>query len=107
MKLWQKRITNACEQIETLRARKEETRTDLESLVDLPQQIEERRSKLIDSIADAERERAKAADNLAVAETALKVQDKALRAVQEQLSEARESKARGEARAIRYPFRRQ
>jgi chromosome segregation protein len=96
--LWQKRIANAREQIETLRARKEETRVDLEALVNLPQQIEERRGKLMDSIAGAERERAKAADDLAEAETALKEQDKALRAVQEQLSGTREGKARGEAR---------
>jgi len=96
--LWTKRIANAREQIETLRARKEETRTDLEGLVNLPAQIEERRSKLMDAIAEAERERAKAADDLAVADTALKEQDKALRAVQEQLSEARERKAGGEAR---------
>jgi len=96
--LWQKRIANAREQIETLRARKEETSADLEALTNLPAEIEERRSKLMDTIAEAERERAKAADDLAVAETALKAQEKALRAVQEKLAEAREGKARGEAR---------
>jgi len=52
----------------------------------------------MEAIAEAERERAKAADDLAVAETALKAQEKALRAVQETLAEAREAKARGEAR---------
>ena len=52
----------------------------------------------MDAIAEAERERAKAADDLAVAETALKAQEKSLRAVQEKLAEAREGKARGEAR---------
>jgi len=96
--LWQKRIANAREQIETLRARKEETSADLEALTNLPAEIDERRSKLMDTIAEAERERAKAADDLAVAETALKAQEKALRAVQEKLAEAREGKARGEAR---------
>jgi chromosome segregation protein len=96
--LWQKRIANSREQIETLRARKEETSADLEALANLPAEIEERRSKLMDSIAEAERDRAKAGDDLAVAETALKEQDKALRAVQEKLAEAREGKARGEAR---------
>ena len=96
--LWQKRIANAREQIETLRARKEETSTDLEALANLPAEIEERRGKLMDAIAEAERERAKAADDLAVAETALKAQEKGLRAVQEKLAEAREAKARGEAR---------
>jgi chromosome segregation protein len=96
--LWQKRITNAREQIETLRARKEETASDLEALANLPAEIEERRGRLMDAIAEAERDRAKAADDLAVAETALKAQEKALRAVQEKLAEAREAKARSEAR---------
>jgi chromosome segregation protein len=96
--LWQKRIANAREQIETLRARKQETSADLEALANLPAEIEERRGKLMDAIAEAERERAKAADDLAVAETALKGQEKSLRAVQEKLAEAREGKARGEAR---------
>ncbi|HUU65781.1 MAG TPA: chromosome segregation protein SMC [Methyloceanibacter sp.] len=96
--LWQKRIANAREQIETLSARKQETSADLEALANLPAEIEERRGKLMNAIAEAERERAKAADDLAVAETALKAQEKALRAVQETLAEAREAKARGEAR---------
>ncbi|MEZ5827234.1 MAG: chromosome segregation SMC family protein [Hyphomicrobiales bacterium] len=96
--LWQKRIANAREQIETLRARKAETSADLEALTNLPAEIEQRRAKLMDAIAEAERERAKAADDLAQAETALKAEDKALRAVQEKLAEAREAKARGEAR---------
>ncbi len=96
--LWQKRIANAREQIETLRARKGETSADLEALANLPAEIEVRRGKLMDAIAEAERERAKAGDDLAVAETALKAQEKALRAVQEKLAEAREGKARGEAR---------
>ena len=95
--LWQKRIANSREQIETLRARKDETSADLEALANLPTEIEERRGKLMEAIAEAERERAKAADDLAVAETALKAQEKALRAVQEKLSEAREARARCEA----------
>jgi len=96
--LWQKRIANARDQIETLRTRKHETAADLEALAKLPAEIEERRTKLMDAIAEAERERAKAADDLAVAETALKAQDKALRAAQETLAQGRETKARGEAR---------
>jgi len=96
--LWRKRIANANSQIETLGTRKSETTTDLEALAKLPAEIEERRGKLMDSIAEAERDRAKAADDLAEAETALREQDKALRAVQESLSSAREGKARSEAR---------
>ncbi len=96
--LWNKRIANAREQIETLRARKDETTADLNALANLPREIETRRGKLMEAVAEAERERAAAADTLAEAETALKEQEKALRAVQETLAEARERKAAGEAR---------
>ncbi|MBM3544007.1 MAG: chromosome segregation protein SMC [Alphaproteobacteria bacterium] len=96
--LWQKRIANAKEQIATLRAREEETSADLERLANLPAEIDQRRAKLLDSIAAAERDRGKAADNLALAETALKEHEKALREVQEQLAAAREARARSEAR---------
>jgi chromosome segregation protein len=96
--LWRKRIANAQEQIVTLRAREEETSTDLAALANLPAEIELRRTKLFDAIAVAERERAKAADELALAETALKDREKALREVQERLAEAREARARSEAR---------
>ncbi len=96
--LWQKRIANAREQIATLRAREEETSVDLAALANLPAEIEQRRTKLLDAIAAAERERSKAADDLAVAETALKQREKGLRDVQERLSAAREARARAEAR---------
>ncbi len=96
--LWQKRIANAREQIATLRARKEETSADLAALANLPVEIEQRRTKLLDAIAAAERERSKAADDLAIAETTLKQREKSLRDVQEKLSAAREGRARAEAR---------
>jgi chromosome segregation protein len=96
--LWQKRIANAREQIQTLRAREEETSADLAALANLPAEIEQRRTKLFDAIAAAERERAKAGDDLALAETALKGREKFLREVQERLAEAREARARNEAR---------
>jgi chromosome segregation protein len=96
--LWRKRIANAREQILTLRAREEETSADLAALANLPAEIDQRRMKLFDAIAAAERERAKAADDLALAETALKDREKALREVQEHLAEAREARARNEAR---------
>jgi chromosome segregation protein len=96
--LWRKRVANANTQIETLGTRKSETTTDLETLAKLPAEIEERRAKLMDAIAEAESERSKAADELAEAETALREHEKAVRAVQESLSSAREDKARSEAR---------
>ncbi len=81
-----------------MRAREEETSADLAALANLPAEIEQRRTKLFDAIAAAERERAKAADDLALAETALKGREKVLREVQERLAEAREARARSEAR---------
>jgi chromosome segregation protein len=95
--LWQKRIANARDQIATLRAREEETSSDLAELANLPAEIEQRRSKLLDAIGAAERARSKAADDLAVAETALRQREKVLRDVQERLSAARETRARCEA----------
>jgi len=95
--LWQKRIANARDQIATLRAREEETSSDLAALANLPAEIEQRRSKLLDAIGAAERERSKAADDLAVAEAALKQREKVLRDLQERLSAAREARARCEA----------
>jgi chromosome segregation protein len=95
---WRKRIANAREQILTLRAREEETSADLAALENLPAEIEQRRSKLLDAIAAAERQRGKAVDELALAETALKGREKALREVQERLAAAREARARNEAR---------
>ena len=96
--LWEKRIANAREQIETLRARETETSTDLLALANLPAEIEERRGRLMETMSNAERARAKAADDLAVAESALKEREKGLREVQERLAAARESRARSEAR---------
>lgn len=96
--LWRKRIANAHDQVAALTDRKNETSSDLEVLAKLPAEIEDRRGKLENTIAEAGRDRAKAADDLALAETALREQDKALRAVQERLSGSRETKARGEAR---------
>ena len=97
--LWQKRIANAREQIATLRAREEETSADLAALANLPAEIEQRRCKLFDAIAAAERERGKAADDLAVAETASEtVARRPCARCRSGLAEAREARARSEAR---------
>ncbi len=96
--LWHNRIAKAREQIETLRVREGETRSDLIALANLPAEIDQRRGRLLDTIAQAERERSKAADDLALAESALKGREKALREAQERLAAAREARARSEAR---------
>ena len=95
---WQTRIAKAREQIDTLRARETETRSDLTALANLPAEIEARRGRLLDAVAMAERERSSAADDLARAETELKAREKALREAQERLAGAREARAGSEAR---------
>ena len=95
---WTTRSAGAGQQIETLKARLAETRTELESLADMPARIEDRRGKLLTALSGAERERQVAGDALAAADNALKAGVQALRAVQGAVTEARESRARTEAR---------
>ncbi len=95
---WTTRSAGAGQQIETLKARLAETRTELESLADMPARIEDRRGKLLTALSGAERERQVAGDALAAADNALKAGVQALRTVQGAVTEARESRARTEAR---------
>jgi chromosome segregation protein len=60
--------------------------------------IEEKRDKLMSALAEAERERQVAADALAAADTELRAGVQALRAAQGAVAEAREGRARTEAR---------
>ena len=95
---WTMRSAGAGQQIDTLNARLADTRTELESLADMPARIEARRGKLLTALSAAERERQVAGDALAAAETALKAGVQALRTAQAGVTEARESRARTEAR---------
>jgi len=95
---WTTRSAGAGQQINTLKARLAETRGELESLADMPARIEERRGKLLTALSAAERERQVAGDALAAADNALKAGVQALRAAQGSVTEARESRARTEAR---------
>jgi chromosome segregation protein len=95
---WSTRSAGADQQIETLKSRLTETRSELETLADMPAQIAERRQKLLSALSDAERERQAAADVLAEADNALKAGVQALRATQAAVTEAREERARTEAK---------
>ncbi len=95
---WTTRSAGAGQQIDTLKARLAETRGELESLADMPARIEERRGKLLTALSGAERERQVAGDALATVDNALKASVQALRAAQGSVTEARESRARTEAR---------
>jgi chromosome segregation protein len=95
---WTTRSGGANQQIGSLRTRLTETKTELESMADLPARLEARRNKLLSALSAAERERQVAADKLAEAETAAKAAVQSLRSAQAAVSESREGKARTEAR---------
>ncbi len=95
---WTTRSSGAEQQIGALKTRLGETEQELQGLADVPAMIEERRGKLLSALSDAERARQIAADALAEAETSLKAGVQALRAAQGAVAEAREGRARTEAR---------
>jgi chromosome segregation protein len=95
---WSTRSAGAQQQIETLKTRLAEARSELEALANMPTRIEERRGKLLSALSAAEQERAAAADRLAGADGALKAGVQALRTAQGAVAEAREGRARTEAR---------
>ncbi|MGZ9042741.1 MAG: chromosome segregation protein, partial [Allosphingosinicella sp.] len=104
---WTARQHGAEQQIKSLEERLTETRAELETLADLPEKIAERRSAILSAISAAESDRQAAADKLALADTALREAVQALRAAQAQVSEAREGRARIEARLENARARRQ
>ena len=104
---WIARQSGAEQQIKSLDERLAETRTELETLADLPAKITERRSAILSAISTAEGDRQAAADRLALADTALRQAVQALRAAQAQVGEAREGRARVEARLENARARRQ
>ncbi len=95
---WTARAQRAGEQIESLSRRAEETRATIVELAALPQQLADRRLKLMNTLAEAEQERKVASDALAEAENAVRAADQDLRAAQEQASASREEHARLGAR---------
>lgn len=97
-KRWEQRSRSAESQITALHQRRRELQTELDGLADLPERVRERRGRLLDEIGLAETARRAAADALAVAENVRREQDRALREAQKALGEAREMKARIEAR---------
>ncbi|MGZ9074057.1 MAG: chromosome segregation protein SMC, partial [Rhodoplanes sp.] len=104
---WTARQQGAEQQIKSLEERLTETRAELETLADLPEKIAERRSAILSAISAAESDRQAAADKLALADTGLREAVQALRAAQAQVSEAREGRARIEARLENARARRQ
>ena len=95
---WTSRAARANEQIDQLTNRAEETRAAIVELSALPQQLADRRLKLMNTLGEAESEKKAAADALQTAENEVRQADQDLRAVQEHLSNAREEHARLGAR---------
>ena len=95
---WNERATRADAQISQLSARAEETRVSLFDLASVPQQLADKRSKLMNILADAEQARKAAADALQRAENDVRGADQNLRGAQEMLATSREDHARNDAR---------
>jgi chromosome segregation protein len=95
---WHTRSEGADTQAQAISERIQATAEDLEAFADLPDQIEEQRQKLMDSLTDAERQRKAAADQLAAADTAHRKAAQDLKAAQETVALERENRARIEAR---------
>ncbi|CAM1630129.1 N-terminal [Bartonella apis] len=97
-KAWFNRIENAKNQIEALKARREEAMTEAEQLAETPEGLEEKRQNLLDAIAKKEAEGHAAMDRLAEAETIQTTLDKQTSEAFAKLSSSREERARAEER---------
>ena len=95
---WEKRAKEALSHIADLQTRIEKTSSELSSLVDLPQQFQEKRQALLTEISASEAQRKTESDALALAETQANTQEKALRELQREIMALREDKARNETR---------
>jgi chromosome segregation protein len=95
---WTARASKAREQVQVLSARLDETLTSLSEMQAAPQQLAERRAKLLSMLSEATNERKAAADALQIAENNVRAADQALRDMQEQAANSREEHARLGAR---------
>jgi chromosome segregation protein len=95
---WKNRASKAKEQTAALTKRVEETETSISDMSSMPQQLADRRLKLMNTLSEAESERKLAADALAQAENNVRSADQALRVAQELAATSREDHARLGAR---------
>jgi len=94
---WTRRAEEAGRYLAELGIRRSEAEDEIESLAARPLEIAERRESLAELIEAAEAGRRQTADTLAVGETRLSQADRALKAEEQKLAEAREDRVRGEA----------
>ena len=95
---WNERRGKATEQIEEIQARMEETREEQMVLAEAPNEFIQQRRALMDQIGLAEEGRKEASDKRASAENDLAEADRLARASIDAMSQAREERARTEAR---------
>ena len=95
---WQARAVEAQDHVQALTARIEKLEAALKEFENLPQTFMERRQDLLTKVSAAETARAEAADRLAKEEGKATQHEQKLRRLQASLMDAREDKARVEAR---------
>lgn len=96
---WKYRLETANKRTSELAERRAMSQAELEQAAETPAQIAEQREVLADGIDEAEGRRMAAADMLVAAETALRNAAVAERDAERTASEAREARARSEARS--------
>ncbi len=97
-KQWRERAAKADDHIRALATRLEETEAAIVEMSTLPQQLADKRFKLMNLLTEAERDKKLAADALQEAENSVRAADKSLREAQEQAATSREEHARFSAR---------
>jgi chromosome segregation protein len=97
---WLSRAENADRQIASLTERRAEAAAEREKLADTPDEIDERRRRLLSQIHEAEELRKGAADRLQEAENRQAEFDKSATASIQALAESREARARAEERLM-------
>jgi chromosome segregation protein len=95
---WRHRLETAGKRIGELSERREQSQEELRDAMERPAEIAEKREELAEAIETAETRRRTAADKLAEGETHLRTIEQSERDLERNASEAREARARAEAR---------
>jgi len=98
LKRWKARCDQSALQVKALEQRLGDTKRELGEITDLPNNIDERRQRLMGELSRAEEERRIATDRVVEREARLKEIATALGAARELVSQCREDRARVEAR---------
>ena len=94
---WNDRAEGARQRIGDLKTRLTSAESERARIADRPEEIDAQRNLLFDKTTKCEEKRKRAADELSAAEDALRSADGAVRRVDQQLAESRETKIRAEA----------